>query len=112
MKIENDKLTSFILAEKERLKIFHSEPFQVVLKLQDWPLAIRITYSKEKSDKILEIEEIDSLERPETSCKFKGKSSMGTGCQYLKELKQAIQGMKAKDWSNNPQHIISYYKQH
>jgi hypothetical protein len=112
MKTTNEKLENFKLAEKERLKLLHSEPFQVVVKLQGFPLAVRITYAKEKSDRILEIEELDSLEQPQTSCKFKGRSSIGTGCAYLKELKQAIQGMKAKDWHLNNQHIISYYKQH
>jgi hypothetical protein len=112
MKASNEKIELFKLAEKERLKIFHSEPFQVVLKLQDWPLAIRITYSKEKSDKILEIEELDAAERIETSCRFKGRSAIGDGCDYLKKLKQAITGIRPKDWKINHQYKTSYYKQH
>jgi hypothetical protein len=46
MKTSNEKLESFKLAEKERLKKLHSEPVQVVVSLQDWPLLVRITYNK------------------------------------------------------------------
>jgi hypothetical protein len=112
MKTSNEKLETFKEAEKERLKALHSEPYQVVIQLEGFPLPVRLTYLKEKSDRIIQIEELDSLERPETSCSFKGKSSIGTGCSYLKELKQAIQGMRPKDWHQNTQLITSYYKKH
>jgi len=112
MKSTNEKIESFKLAEKERIKALHSEQVQVVVKLQDWPLLVRITYNKIAGDRILEIEELGPNETPETSCKFKGRSSTGTGCAYLKELKQAIQGVKIKDWKVNNQYITSYYKQH
>jgi hypothetical protein len=112
MKTSNEKLESFKLAEKERLKKLHSEPVQVVVNLQDWPLPVRITYNKLSGDRILEIEELGPNDQQETSCKFRGRSSMGTGCDYLKELKRAIQGIKIKDWKKNKQYKTSYYKQH
>ena len=98
--------------EKERIKTLHEEPFQVNLQLEGWPHIVRITYAKEKSDRILQLEELNAAEAIETSCTFKGRSSSGTGCDYLKVLKQAIQGMKPKDWYLNPQYIDSHYKQY
>lgn len=99
------------IAEKERLKALHSETYQVNLQLQEWPCIIRITYANHKSERIIRVEEMNS-DKVTSSCQFKGRSAQGNGCGWLKELKQAIQGMKPKDWEHNAQFIDGHYEKH
>lgn len=71
-----------------------------------------LTYSKYRGGKIIMIEEIDKNELPITSCTFKGRSSSGTGCEWLKELKSAYSDMKTQDWLYSGLWIDEHYKQY
>lgn len=99
-------------AEKDRLKTLRSEQYQVVLQPENYPYLLRLTYDKYKGSKIIEIEELNHQEKLLTSCKFKGKSSTGTGCEYLKEIKIAYSSMKSHDWTGNSIWFDEYYKKH
>jgi hypothetical protein len=102
-----------IQKEKERLEAFKAEEYQVVIQPHHYPTRVRLTYSKFKGGRITHVEEIDLTEAVLTCCKFKGKTSTGTGCEHLKELKQAYSSMKTTDWINNAEmYIDEYYRLH
>lgn len=91
------------------------EPYQVVIKMGEIPYYTRLTYSKKNQGRIIEIEEI-SIEGNESvlhNCKFKGKSTQGDGCSYMKELRTLANDMKVSDWSKNEAiYKEEYYKHH
>jgi len=91
---------------------FTEEPFQVVIQPAQMPHMLRLTYSKKKGGKLLQMEEINANEEVLGLCTFKGKSGSGSKCDWMIEVKRAYSGMKATDWVISGLYVDQYYKKH
>ena len=90
------------------------DEYQVVIKLEQLPYKLRLTYPTKKSGTVTLIEELDSNENIRCSCRFKGRSRFGdaVACDWLKDVKSITVGMSPKDWQYNECWIDSYYRIH
>ena len=89
------------------------DEFQVIIKLDKMPSPLRLTYPTYRSNKIIEIEELDVLEEPICSCKFIGRNKTGTACDWMIDVKKAFTGMRPLDWQMNDEVFVdSFYKIH
>lgn len=97
--------------KKSTLTEAQMNEYVVLLKLSQTPFTTRLTYDNKNSARIIQIEELDASEVTKYSCKFKGRSSTGNGCEWLKEIKKAFTGMKPKEWIQNEDvYIDSHYR--
>lgn len=91
------------------------EPFQVILKLPETPFLTRLTYTNKGSKaRITEIEEL-SMDETQVihSCRFKGKSKEGDGCDWLGELRTLANQVRPTDWIQNKTIFVDeFYKTH
>lgn len=108
----NPQLDSLIQQNKDIKKALHNEAYQVIIQPQEYPYMLRLTYSKHRGGRIIMVEELDSTEGVITSCTFKGRSSTGDGCEWLKPLKQAYSTMKTQDWLNSGLWIDEHFQQY
>ena len=109
MKTRTEYQQQIIDKEKE----MKSEPFCVVVKMEWMPFLIRITYTKQKSDKIVSIEEVSGVEETVVSCcKFRGRSNTGNCGQDIIELKRMLTKITPKDLMLNEQFVDAYYQKH
>jgi hypothetical protein len=98
---------------KEKQRLLMSEEYQVVIKLPSTAHNWRLTYSNKKSNKVVAIEEVTSLEEVINSSTFRGKSCSGFCSADIKELKPLLT-IKANQWlTSNPDiWIDEYFKKH
>lgn len=88
------------------------DEYQVIIKLEQLPHRLRLTYPTNKSQVITQIEELDALENVRCSCKFKGRSYSGdaTACAWLKDVKSFLVGMKPQDFIYNDCFVDAHYR--
>lgn len=87
--------------------------FCVVIKHPDISNNLRITYNNIKTQKIVEIEEIDSDEEPICSCKFIGKKIVGLNCKdSIVPIKNLLKNIKIKELVDSAFFVDQFYKMH
>lgn len=96
---------------KTQDELLQEEEFVVIIKLESQVNNLRLTYTKKTGGRLVQIEEVDALERTITSCKFKGRSSSGNCPQDIKDFKPLLGQVKPKEWPiNEGIYIDSFYK--
>lgn len=98
---------------KAKQKALQNEEYQVVIKLPSLPNILRLTYSKRKNGKLVEIEELDAAESVISSGRFRGKTHIGNLPFDILNLKPLLNSLKASEWIYNQDvWIDEYYKKH
>lgn len=88
------------------------EEYQIIIQPAQMPNMLRLTYSNKKG-KLIQIEEITAItEEMIGFCKYKGRSSNGTSCGWMNDIKLVYGQLKPTDWKYSGILIDEFYKYH
>ncbi len=104
MKVITNKINPYVDLSEEL--------FQVVIKPAQMPHNLRLTYSKKKGGRMVQMEEINANEEVLGFCTFKGNSGSGSKCDWMIDIKRAYADIKATDWLISGIFVDQFYKKH